>query len=242
MELNYVTLTNAGYRDLTANLCASIERLSCNINLTIYTMDQESYDYFSGRGYVVVDVRQTEPYLVHNLPCPTDWVPYMAAQSQDIGARRRWSEATFNKIIVVYNELCTKDHVVFVDGDIVILRDPTEQFEDTSKDIDLIVQNDECDNNDHSKWCSGFFYIRSTEFTRKIFNPATINVDSFINDQNYLRSKRKDLKYKVLDLDLFPNGKYFRTANPKNPYIIHFNHDVGEGKIKRIKKYNHWYI
>jgi len=44
-------------------------------------------------------------------------------------------------------------------------------------------------------------------------------------------------------LGKFPNGKYYRD-NCKNiePYIIHFNYDVSEYKIKRMKQFNKWYL
>ncbi len=41
----------------------------------------------------------------------------------------------------------------------------------------------------------------------------------------------------------FPNGKYYRdNCNNIDPYIIHFNYDVSDYKIKRMKQFNKWYL
>ena len=92
--------------------------------------------------------------------------------------------------------------------------------------------------------CTGFFYMKSNELTKSITNFKNINknIDSFQNDQQYLRRFTSKFKLKYLDLDLFPNGKYWRDNIPKAHYIIHFNYDVGNTKIRRMKQFHKWYI
>ena len=77
----------------------------------------------------------------------------------------------------------------------------------------------------------------------KFFKRCNINMDEFLNDQQYLRwaAIKYNLSHKFLDLELYPNGKYYRTYKP-NSNIIHFNYDSGEAKIRRMKQFNYYYI
>ena len=46
-DIKYVTLTNKGYFEYTNNLLNSIKQNKINIDLSVYTLDTISYDYFS---------------------------------------------------------------------------------------------------------------------------------------------------------------------------------------------------
>jgi len=233
--MNYITLTNNGYKELTINLLTSMKSLNIDNLLKIYTLDIDCYNYFKQEypNNVIIYINND------NL---NNWIEYKAAQNPDIEGKKIWSSVTFQKIVVIYEELKNNNDCVFIDGDIVILKNFNEYLYNIIEDNDLVIQNDECNNNDKNKACSGFIYIKSNEKTKNIFNPDNINKNSFINDQNYIRSQLKKIKYNVLDLELFPNGKYFRLYKPKNPYLIHFNHDVGKHKIERMKKYKYWLL
>lgn len=232
--MNYITLTNSGYKDLTLNLLKSMKVENIDNLLKIYTLDKECYDYLK-KEYPNNKVE----YI--NLDKLDNWIEYKAAQNPDTEGKKLWSTITFQKIVVIYEELKNNKDCIFIDGDIVIIKNPSEYLNNNIKDNDILIQNDECDNNDKNKACSGFMYIKSNIKTINIFNPDNIDKNKFINDQNYIRGQLKKIKYDVLDLELYPNGKYFRNFRPKNPYIIHFNHDVGKQKIERMKKYNYWY-
>ena len=86
--------------------------------------------------------------------------------------------------------------------------------------------------------------MKSNEVTKEITNFDIIseNIDSFTNDQQYLRRYEHKMKVEYLDLNLFPNGLYYRQNKPASPYLIHFNYDVSEQKIKRMKTFNKWYL
>jgi hypothetical protein len=68
-------------------------------------------------------------------------------------------------------------------------------------------------------------------------------------DHEYINSKLihkaekyKDLKTKVLDIDLFPCGRRWYDQNwngyvPKKPYMVHYNWVIGTGnKIMRMQR------
>ena len=46
----YVSLTNKGYIDYTHNLLSSIKENQIDIDLTIYSLDKDSYNYFSKKN------------------------------------------------------------------------------------------------------------------------------------------------------------------------------------------------
>ena len=66
-------------------------------------------------------------------------------------------------------------------------------------------------------------------------------------DQNYIHTKLQSDKYsnlKVhkLDRDNFPNGyRWYKWHKKLNPSIVHYiSIDSIEGKIQKMKQFNHW--
>jgi hypothetical protein len=136
----------------------------------------------------------------------------------------------------------SEDPFVFMDGDIVILQDPRSFLTPHIASHDILIQNDAQTDAEDKYWCSGFFAMNVNAVTRECMNPANIDIEKFANDQIYLRSWKVKLCYKTLPLDIFPNGKYYRDHKPTSPALIHFNYDVGEQKINRMKSFGWWLI
>ena len=84
--------------------------------------------------------------------------------------------------------------------------------------------------------------MKSNNRTIECTDINKIDMTSFNNDQQYLRSCNNKLSVTYLNLNKYPNGKYYRTILPNNPYIIHFNHDTGVQKINRMKHFKYWYL
>ena len=69
-------------------------------------------------------------------------------------------------------------------------------------------------------------------------------------DQYYINTKLKqrrfkNLRIKMLDRDIFPNGWWWqKNSESIDPYIVHYNCIDGGIKAKEncIKKYNHWIV
>jgi predicted O-methyltransferase YrrM len=239
-KLKIITLTNDGYKYLTENLLISMTKLGIEKSLKIYCIGNESYSYFKNKYYFndVEQVDANDSYL-------NNWIEYKATQSKDEIGKKQWASITSYKIYAIHNELISGNDVIFIDGDIVFEKDPFKYMLDSLEpDTELLIQNDHQDA-EHPNMCTGFFWMKSNENTIDITNFETItkNIDSFQNDQQYIRRFSKSIKHKYLDLDKFPNGKYYRD-NCKNiePYIIHFNYDVSDYKIKRMKQFNKWYL
>ena len=76
----------------------------------------------------------------------------------------------------------------------------------------------------------------------EIFNPENIPNLDIKCDQFYINSRRDEIKYKKLPMELFPNGAYFRLQKPLNNYMIHFNYILGTRKKEKMIKYGYWLI
>ena len=233
-----ITLTNDGYSPFTENLLLSMKKLGIENKLKIYCIGDKCYNHFREK-YTHNEIEQIEPpdeYL-------KEWLGYKSAQNPDAEGKMKWANITSYKMYAIHNELIQDNDVMFTDGDIVFEKDPIPYLTENIKDLDLLIQNDN-DSYQRRAMCTGVFYMKSNDLTKEITDFSIIqqHIDSFTNDQQYLRRHEKRMKVEYLDLDLFPNGLYYREKKPSAPILIHFNYDVSEQKITRMKAYNKWYL
>ena len=225
----FITLTNSGYIDYTLNCIKSIEKLNLNIELHSYCIGKEGYNRLISKNYKcsLIDNEKISNFIEFKT--------------------EKWSKITFNKFKIIYENLLKYDYVCITDGDIVFENpDLFNYLLENIEDNDMLIQNDMMDNNNNSNLCTGFIFIKSNDITKELFNPIrmqkNINIASW-NDQLYVNKIKNELKYKMLPLDLFPNGQYYykNSLNIK-PYLIHFNHVVGHEKKRKMIEYNKWYL
>jgi hypothetical protein len=137
--------------------------------------------------------------------------------------------------------------VCITDGDIVY------EEKDFMKDLiekignnEMLIQSEGLDNEESSEVCTGFILIRATDNMKDIFNPIHVeNYKGDINwdDQTYVNSKLDRIKYKRLELELYPNGRYYKANKDIiKPYLIHFNWIVGHEKRDRMRDNGKWYL
>jgi len=234
-----ITLTNNGYKHLTENLLISMKKCGFKHELKIYCIDMECYEYFK-KNY---PYNETE--LVNIIDKKdsqySNWVEYRPMQSKDLEGRKHWANVTKYKIVAINNELRQNNDVIFIDGDIVVFKNFIADLYHNIYDSDLLIQND-TDSAKTANMCTGFFLMKSNNRTIECTDINKIDMTSFNNDQQYLRSCNNKLSVTYLNLNKYPNGKYYRTILPNNPYIIHFNHDTGVQKINRMKHFKYWYL
>ncbi len=233
-----ITLTNNGYKNLTENLLISMKKIGLLHSIKIYCLDKDSFEYFKTK-YVYNDIE-----LISNVESTySNWIEYKAPQSKDEPGKKLWAEVTKYKIIAINYELVKGNDVVFIDGDIVINEPFIEYLYNNINDDDILIQSDNADKGGKDCMCTGFFLMKSNSKTISCTDINNIDMNNFPNDQQYLRwaAFKYDLKYNYLNLDLYPNGKYYRTYLP-NSNIIHFNYDSGLAKINRMKNFNFYYI
>lgn len=220
INVAFITLTNNGYIDYTLNCYESLKHL--NLNLHSYVIGEEAYNKLKGKQRTLLNSNDTEFSEFR---------------------KGNWHNITKQKFQIIYDNLLLYDYVCFTDGDIVYNGNVIDYCLQNINDNDILIQNDTMDDNDNSNLCSGFMFIRSNDKTKQLFNPkvATIDAKEGWGDQMYINSIKKKLKYKMLPLDLFPNGQYYYKYQPRS-YMIHFNWIVGHEKKNKMKSYGKWFI
>ena len=235
MKIAFITLTNNGYKELTENCIVSLKRLGIN-DLKVYCIDNSSYDYLSLKYKNIYKMDLDEKEI----------------ESELINFRRgNWSKVVYKKFDIIYKELLENDYVLFTDGDIVYRKKGFLEY--CLKNIginDIIIQDDRINNRSVNniqvqnsiQMCSGFMLVKSNDIMKEIFNPQNIPKLNIECDQYYLNNVKDKFKYKILPMELFPNGSYFRLEKPLNHYMVHFNYIIGTRKKEKIKKYNYWLL
>jgi len=158
-----------------------------------------------------------------------------------------WSDIVFHKFNIIYENLLTNDYVLISDGDIVYESDKFLNYlTENIGDNDMLIQNDRLSDTDDENLCSGFMFIKSNDLTKRLFNPEHVKQaqrKKNWDDQIYLNEIKNTIQYKKLPLDLFPNGAYYyKHSSTISPFMIHFNWVVGHDKLKKMRKFNKWYV
>ncbi len=143
------------------------------------------------------------------------------------------------------HQLLKQGHTVFcTDLDIFYLKDPIEYIYRLLDDFDIVGQND------FGRLCTGFYMVKPSDLTIDLFDTSEkLTLIGEQSDQNYVHTKLQSDKYShlkthKLDRDSFPNGYRWYKYNKKlKPSIVHYNSvDSIEGKIQKMKQFNHWLI
>ena len=235
MRLSFITLTNNGYKEMTKNCLTSLKKIGINY-LKVFCIDKESYEYLSPHFNFVfkldLDSEEVEKELINFR----------------VG---NWSKIVYKKFDIIYQELQDNDYVLFTDGDIVYKKNGfIEYCLSNIRENDLIIQDDRFTDkfinnikiNFKKELCSGFMLIKKNKKMLEIFNPKNIPNLEIECDQYYINSRKDEINYKKLPMDLFPNGSYFRLEKPQNNFLIHFNYIIGSRKKEKMIKYGYWYI
>jgi Nucleotide-diphospho-sugar transferase. len=88
-------------------------------------------------------------------------------------------------------------------------------------------------------------FIKSNADTLHFFNPNHVEHNKNTlgwGDQVYINDNKHKLKYKMLPIELFPNGKYYYNNTIINPYLIHFNWIIGHTKKQKMRDYGKWHL
>lgn len=225
-NLKFITLTNDGYLELTLNCILSLDKLQIKDNIECYCIGENCSKKLSN----LVKVKKLDvDKKYHNMK---------------IFKNIHWDYITYIKLVIIYANLLENKYVCLTDGDIVFENKNFLKYcKERIDNYDIIIQNDSLQDNNYSKLCSGFMFIKSNSNTLKYFNPKNISFKSFKNDQEYINSIINNLNYFVLPLNLFPNGSYFYKFNKNlSPYLIHFNWILGNQKKDKMIEYNKWYL
>lgn len=229
MDIAFITLTNTGYIPYTLNCLESLKRIGCDRLPHCYCVGKEGYELLKSRGYetTLIDDEQHSNFKKFK--------------------RGNWSAITLKKIEIIHENLLKHDFVCITDGDIVyenkdFMKDLVEKIGDN----EMLIQSEGLENDEGSEVCTGFILIRATDNMKDVFNP--VHVENYIgdinwDDQTYINGKLDRIKYKRLELELYPNGRFYKKNKEMiNPYMIHFNWIVGHDKRDKMKDNGKWYI
>lgn len=157
--------------------------------------------------------------------------------------------------LFIANEFAKNEDIqqcIYIDGDIVVVRDfvpdIVERLE--AQPDQLLFQCDEkipgqCNDTECPACCTGFIAWKHGA-DKGVFSVGDRNRwNEHADDQFWVNRflREEKLSYRTLPRELYPNGAYIDTfPNLKEPFLLHFNHRVGNTKIVEIKKLKLWFI
>lgn len=229
--MRYITLTNDGYIDYTQNLLISAENVGIK-DIEVFCVGKKSYNYFNKQGV-------TSHLISNSLFSGTlkfqEW------------RTKNFNKLMYKKLSIIYESLINSDKVLYIDGDIVFLKNIFKELNEYPIK-DLVGQWDYNPTTKANTLCAGFMIVNNTENSRNLFNPSFVPkklLDSkfHFDDQKYINQNIKKVDYEFLDINKYPNGAYYYENFEKlDPSIIHFNYLIGEEKKLKMKEYGYWYL
>ena len=232
------TLSNEGYGNLTDNLVASLHELDIT-NFLVISLDAFYAQSLANR----------------NIPCYL-W-QWNTSSSEASGffpfGSKGFREIVRLKPLITYEIGKMGVNQLFVDGDVVILRNPLDYIVHHP----LTPHTDYWTQDDTYTPCTGFYYLKATSNSVRLYENILIQL-SKQEDQMEQYAQMEVLKgyeetgealvWRYLPRELFPNGLvYFDYLVPQQlgitPYIIHNNFVIGKHlKLLRFKEIGYDFI
>jgi len=235
------TMTTNGYKYYTLNLITWL-RTCVKWNLCIICCDKESYTFFrregipctlygDQRGQAIAAVFATDEFAKWN-KIKLELLQHIAANASTIGASMS----------------------LYLDGDIVVARDPWPtlkelwSFPDTP---DFLFQCDCAHANEHqaangcTTICSGVIAERHTSHSQVYEFDEAEWAAAAHQDQPYIANRLSKLAipFYTLPRSLWGNGSWQKSGKMvPNWILLHYNYRVGGGKKVAMKRANHWKI
>jgi len=231
------TMTSNGYKYLTYNLYLSLQKVNPKIKLMIVCVDKESQIFFRTMNISSIFYKSTKP------------VP-PGTQPSQFGSDTFMNYNRMKLEIMEDMRLKTDvNYIIYLDGDIVVFKDfipyIKEQF--TLLNTTFLFQCDDLYGSPNkTQCCTGFFAFKRTHLEKSPFVLYDKGLWLTIReDQPWVNKhiRMYNIPFEFLDRSLFPNGVYVNEGRWKlgDPYILHFNHMVGNAKISMMKRLGLWY-
>lgn len=215
-DIALLTLTNDGYIDITMNCIKSLEKLRKPgfPKIIVYAIGEKARKAFSR-------------YLAYDSMCGILTSAEQALSERQTFRKGNWGSLTSLKFLMIHKYLHRYKFVCMTDGDIVFLSPEIfTTLESYIGDQDMLIMNDTMDDQCSDNLCSGFMFIRSNETTLRIFDPSNVEKrqkECGFDDQVYMNEVKDQIRYKMLPLNEFPNGRYFYNNSDIEPMLVHFN-------------------
>lgn len=218
-------VANNGINEMTLNLVKSCK--SNNEDIVVFALDNDVSKYFEKHCDVV-------NYFV------------------ELGGGKIYEYETENFKKIAYYRFFILDEIlnankqiIYLDTDIYINKHFSDDIKKELVKYEFVIQTN------GKNCCTGFFAIKPTEKTKVFFNKKNFESKNYLDDldQNFVNREIYDkniFKLKLLDIKLYPNGKYYYEnckKIEKNCYLIHFNNLIGyDVKINKMKEFKKWNI
>ena len=232
------TLATAGYVPFVLNLHELMKRVGMADCLAAFTPKEAVHRELSAYGLQALSLGRED------LP---DWGDWFTPEFASIVSL---------KFAVASEILMSGRNALFVDADIVFLRNPTDYLQEIiSRSSAQMIMQYEAPKNVYN---SGFWFARPHPAVIELFQNIRKNlIDKTYSDQtclNELANENNQMKIEALDPELFACGNQFlgrlsdatetidRSIKPfdfTSAYILHFNYVVGKrAKVNAMKEHN----
>lgn len=234
------TICNHGYRDYTWNLALHCQR--SNQPLTIYSTDSDAMYFLRNQG---ITSQRFQPAS-------------KASKLLGMFGSDAFSSMCRAKLDLICQRIreSSADYLVYMDGDIAVLRNFEENIKECLADVNLAFQCDEKDPKECSMCpnaCTGFIAIRLKGADREaLLNIFDVNRNKELwrkvkgLDQDFVNEtlKHTRLFWSTLPRNSYPNGVYVnkRVLDMTTAFIIHFNYMVGSQKRQRMNQLKQWIL
>lgn len=240
-------VVNSGMINYTLNWIESLKRIDQDDKFLVFAIDQGVVDHLTSRGY-------TKNVIL----IPEEWFHVPLAPTFALWKSDDYRPITHAKTLIVERLLYMNIIVWFSDVDIVflnphILDAMLVQMSDRPNTHMLFSQEVE-----HRTVNSGFYMMKPSRITKQFIAKIIEEQDKPNNQLTQQKIMNRVLKamfprdyekspYRLLDLLLYPNGKYyFRMNVPKRlgfkPMIVHANYLIGGEKMASLAKAGLWFI
>lgn len=226
-----ITLANKGMIPLTDNLIRSIGK--AGMRNQIYVVCSDKYVYRRYNNYASIMLRNVFMFMSDIKGNKTKYCEYGTKSFRNIYMQK------FPGIKKILEG--TKQDVIFIDSDCVILKDFNNYFKNVDADILSSLEYD-------GTYCCGFMYFRNTQSTLDFIDlhirmsSKRVNFKKYFDDQSIFNEmcNRNICETKIAPLpeSLFCNGNYIQNNKiNENMYIVHANCIRGiDKKIELLKE------
>lgn len=232
-SVRIVTLANAGYvkAGFVSNWWDSLKKVGLQNQAEIYASDANALR--------ILKKRRT-PCEIWQDPCLHETGTWSTFGSPE------FRQTTLSKLSLVSHLLDQGKPILFVDSDVVFLKNPLPWLTSQNFDTPLVFQSDNRMYKDSEKSliCTGFFLMAPDLKLKQVLDITRPDVENFAHDQELLQSRivgHRETPFSLLPQSHFPNGSCLSLGRiPKEALIIHFNFLKKNAKLIAMRRFGCW--